>query len=78
MHKFLSKHQIDALFLPVTQLYMGISLVLLADIRQAATIIKLITVSTGTRSAFLVLSHNIVLNSPFPAAAIIPTNLNNR
>lgn len=39
---------------------------------QAATIIRLITTSTGTKSATLFTSQSIVLNKPFPQAAMRP------
>lgn len=63
---------VEVQYVPVTQLYNWISLDLFVPIFQADTNIKLITISTGTISAILCGSHNIVLNKPLPAAAIIP------
>ena len=48
------------------------SLLFVVPIFQADTNIKLITISTGTRSATFSGSHSIVLNRPLPAAAMIP------
>lgn len=39
---------------------------------HAAQIMRLMTMSTGTKSAILLSWHNIVRKNPFPAAAIIP------
>jgi hypothetical protein len=39
---------------------------------QAAQIMRLITMSTGTKSAILLSWHIIVRKNPFPAAAIMP------
>lgn len=58
--------------LPVQQLYTGSSLDFVVPILHAATNIRFITVSTGTRSAVLFLLHSIDLKIPFPAAAMIP------